>query len=816
MKPISLVLKGFKGIRDGLGREAIELDLEALTGDAQLVALVGRNGRGKSTLLDCLQPFPVMPSRAGADALGSFSYYEHVYLPESQRDLVWEHGGERYRSQMVFRTNGKRKTDAFLHQRGAGGWQPVRLADGTVSDGKLDTYVRCVEGILGSAETFFTSVFCAQGKRQLTAYRNAEIKTLLADLLGLEEIRAIGARAAETAKLLKLGLASQRQGLGALQAEAEQLAQQRTALGDTQARVEAGERAKRAAQAALDEAKQALATLMAHRDVAMQTEARRTQLAGERKAVIEAGKAAIGSLDEQDRRELERLAALDRRLAQRADAVAARRQGLDAQRGRLQGTLRDSVAIQRAQRQLPRAQAVTVAREGRLTQVRSECERVNALRAAEKLALERLSGIEREAGQAALKAQELTRRLKLTTEVPCAGTDLQGACKLLGDAVAAKTLMPSAQAQISRLDQDKTGIAEELKAVRSQLATLQAVPAKVRDAEDKLRRSRDRASRLALRAARGGELDQASAALAAIVAELDALAGMADAETEDEKGERAAIAAARRSIGAQRETQARQFRASLDRIDQALAALPAPFDAAQVQGAGQRVEAAQGTLAQTEQALMRAVRDQQMQADLDRRSAALQARMGVMQTCIGGVEEKLGVWALFAKSMSNDGVIALAIDDAGPTLAGLANDLLLACYGPRFTVSIRTLVETVKGEAREGFDIVVHDAESGDAKSVTLMSGGERVWIDGALTRAIALYLAQNSGRRYETLFSDEADGALDPQRKRMFMSMKREVVRLGGYQQEFFVSQTPELTAMADAVIDLDRLAVEEQGASC
>jgi exonuclease SbcC len=47
-------------------------------------------------------------------------------------------------------------------------------------------------------------------------------------------------------------------------------------------------------------------------------------------------------------------------------------------------------------------------------------------------------------------------------------------------------------------------------------------------------------------------------------------------------------------------------------------------------------------------------------------------------------------------------------------------------------------------------------------------------------------------------------------------MSMKREVVRLGGYRQEFFVSQTPELTAMADAVIDLDRLALEEQGTPC
>lgn len=40
-----------------------------------------------------------------------------------------------------------------------------------------------------------------------------------------------------------------------------------------------------------------------------------------------------------------------------------------------------------------------------------------------------------------------------------------------------------------------------------------------------------------------------------------------------------------------------------------------------------------------------------------------------------------------------------------------------------------------------------------------------------------------------------------------MFVAMKREVLELGGYEREFFVSQTPELTAMADAVINLDRV---------
>src|SRR5881409_1909456 len=214
MKPISLTLKGFRGIRDGLGRYVIELDFEQLAGDAKLVAMVGRNGRGKTTIMDNMTPFPIMPSRAGADGLGSFSYYDQVCLPQSVKDLVWEHAGERYRSQLVFRLNGKKKTEAFLHVRRGDSWQPMRLDDGTVSDGKVDTYVQCVERILGSAETFFTSVFSAQGKRPLSAYKNGEIKTLLADLLGLDEVREQGARAAEVVRLLKAGLGVIRQEQG--------------------------------------------------------------------------------------------------------------------------------------------------------------------------------------------------------------------------------------------------------------------------------------------------------------------------------------------------------------------------------------------------------------------------------------------------------------------------------------------------------------------------------------------------------------------------------------------------------------------------
>ena len=46
MQPLSLTLKGFRGIRDGLGRDALTLDFERLADGAELVAIAGANGRG--------------------------------------------------------------------------------------------------------------------------------------------------------------------------------------------------------------------------------------------------------------------------------------------------------------------------------------------------------------------------------------------------------------------------------------------------------------------------------------------------------------------------------------------------------------------------------------------------------------------------------------------------------------------------------------------------------------------------------------------------------------------------------------------------
>jgi DNA repair protein SbcC/Rad50 len=817
MQPLQLTLKGFRGIRDGLGRDELTLDFDRLTGDAQLIAIVGSNGRGKSTVMECMTPYLTMPSRAAAAGPGGFSFYDHVFLPESVKDLTWAHDGHSYRSQIVIRLAGKRRTEAYLHVVGDDGqWQPVKLLDGTVSDGKVATYERCVETICGSADTFFTSVFAAQGKRALSAYKNAEIKSLLADLLGQARIQALGQQASETARLLRVGLTSIRQEAAALGEDAQRLRVERNRLEGAPALVQRAELARVCAQQGLEQAHVAHAQQVALRDQVTSLEARRQQLLSERQAVVAADEQVRANLQAQDHAERERLAQLERRIAGRIEPERARRLNLERARQRCHSTLERAGAAPTAARRLSLAERVLAGRVEATRSARGQAQLLVRCNAEISLVEQRLVALQQEAGRAALRARELVGRFGLTVEVPCAGTDLQGRCKLLSDAREAQALVPDASAQIDHVAAEIASVQERLTELQQERDTLLDAARALVHAERKEDAARARLSAMQALAAQLPACDQASAELESIEEELKVLgtAGTGAAvETTEEKEERSRIETSRQAVTTQTDLHVAQVQAALARIDAVLAGLPPSFDDRGLVAATDTLARRREAVVVAEQAHVHALRDVQLLAAHDSQLTTLDERRARCDEQRVRLEDQLGNWTLFVRCMSNDGLIALAIDDAGPELSGLANDLLMASYGPRFTVSIRTLLQTAAGDQREGFDIVVHDAESAESKSLVWMSGGERTIIEACLTRAIALYLARSTDRRYSTLFSDEADGALDPDRKRRFMAMKREVLRLGGYEREYFISQTPQLTALADAVIDLDGYA---SGSGC
>jgi len=276
-----------------------------------------------------------MPSRSGADGLGAFSYYDHVYLPESSKELVWRHDGRRYKSQIVFRVNGKKKTEAFLFEERETGWAPVVLQDGTVSDGKVETYEKAVSEILCPPDTFFTSVFSAQGKRPLSAFKNAEVKTLLADLLGLEQVREQGALAADVVKQLKAGLAVVRQGAARAQEDAAGVKRSLADLDGTAEAVQAAASQRVAAAVRLDAARQRMAKVSAEHSNAAETEVRRRTLTEDAKRAGEEHAAGARRLAQEVPRLQQREAALQQRVASRRQAHAQRRAQLERDIGAL-------------------------------------------------------------------------------------------------------------------------------------------------------------------------------------------------------------------------------------------------------------------------------------------------------------------------------------------------------------------------------------------------------------------------------------------------------------------------------------------------
>ena len=85
MRPLKLTLEGFTGIQSGRGKEAITVDLTSIPADAQLVALVGPNGNGKTTILDNLHPYRVMPSRSSTLGPSGFSLWDHICMPMAKK-----------------------------------------------------------------------------------------------------------------------------------------------------------------------------------------------------------------------------------------------------------------------------------------------------------------------------------------------------------------------------------------------------------------------------------------------------------------------------------------------------------------------------------------------------------------------------------------------------------------------------------------------------------------------------------------------------------------------------------------------------------
>ncbi|MDD5719968.1 MAG: AAA family ATPase [Candidatus Krumholzibacteria bacterium] len=186
---------------------------------------------------------------------------------------------------------------------------------------------------------------------------------------------------------------------------------------------------------------------------------------------------------------------------------------------------------------------------------------------------------------------------------------------------------------------------------------------------------------------------------------------------------------------------------------------------------------------QRARALAEAEKAQALDADVDRLTADLDD------------------WNLLADACGRRGIPALEIDQAGPGISALANELLQVCFGSRFALSLETTRLSGDGKKTiEDLVIRVVDNERGRDGDVSGLSGGEQVIVREALSLAIAIFNGQRSGVKPGTLFRDECSGALDGDNARRYLAMLRKALEIGRFRQLLFIAHQPELWELADS----------------
>lgn len=800
MRPLFLRLKGFRGILAGLGVEEIALDLEKLP--PGLIAVTGPNGAGKTTVLDNLHPYRLMPfklRRAKDWSPAAFNFYDQCYGRDAVKNLQWEHGGTTYLSLLLIDAE-KRKQEAYLYARGSNGteWEPL-------NDGKTKTYDEAVEAILGSPSLYFTAVFRSQGARSLAEYSRGDIMGVISELLRIDTIRDQGEKAREVIKVLNDRRQQDRVRLSDLEQQASLAEQVRAKVAAYRQKIRDAEEKSFLSRANIEETEETVRQLSVDEMREAGKKVERDRLVAEKKdaetEVIKTNTAMTSAGREHDavrarhvakrealikrKERAEKMLAHAQEIREAATREATTRDRLGSKGERL-GKLReeaDGLRQQEEQRRLLDRKEATLQAEIRQleTNAKTECDRLH----------HRIETAEQQAGK--LDDAACTKR----------GETFSG-CPFIRDAVQARDALD--------------GLRKALREAEQAPASQYALEATLRDTREALAGLHGLSERVGLNQR---DINSLSATIEAIEKELTELARWTRLVPELEAAEHtvADIAEEMAAVLTEEADDRERLRERLEetraaheaakdlvvtlkhRIEEAELGLD-PKVSQRLQEAKERLSGLRATLTATEgglRALGASVgAEERTLANL----LAAETAAGEIRSRIGRFDAEIARFRLVEKACSNSGVIALEIDDAGPGISALANDLLATCYGSRFSVRIETQSEKRDGTAKEDFDITVFDAETGSTTSIREKSGGQATWIEDALTRAICLYQIGGSGQTYHALFSDEKDGALDAERKQEFLAVKRRALEVGTHDKEFFISQTPELVEMADARI--------------
>lgn len=401
-----------------------------------------------------------------------------------------------------------------------------------------------------------------------------------------------------------------------------------------------------------------------------------------------------------------------------------------------------------------------------------------------------IKNAERDARAAKDALDRVTKQVGQLSSVPCHGNGDYSVCPLLTTAKAAQGELETAEAthkkaalvvQITTADTKHLG--ETKKALESILASPPKQPenkhdaneldAKIGTLKNVIRESHEAKAKLAAMSEISRRLDTVSALIVGIVEE-NYCGGMALDDMAKNVG---SVEGKLFSVSENREAHKSRR--------------PAEVDESEISGIRRRQSEGSAEVGRYEEALARA---EAATAQLE------QVRKDKKELAVN-----LDDWLHLQKAFGADGIQALEIANASPEVSELINLLMHAGYGSRFTSRLETTALKVDGKGtKEIFDLFVIDSEQGREGSASDLSGGESVFAGEALSLAIAIFNTRRSSIPILDLFRDECSGALDAEKAPRYLAMLRKALELGGFNRLFFIAHQPDLWALADRVINV------------
>jgi len=189
----------------------------------------------------------------------------------------------------------------------------------------------------------------------------------------------------------------------------------------------------------------------------------------------------------------------------------------------------------------------------------------------------------------------------------------------------------------------------------------------------------------------------------------------------------------------------------------------------------------------------------QLQAEFDKQQAELKALSAKKRK----IDSDMSDWKLLERAFGKNGLQALELDAAGPEISNIATEVIQE-FGRGWSVDIRTVRASADAKKDvETFEIIVSRSEG--VQSFDDLSGGEQVWVEEAIRKAVTIYLIKHAGRDYRTIMQDEADGALDPERAEAFLNTTIKAHELTGAHHTIIITQREKIWGRVPQRVHLD-----------